>query len=61
MDQGSFLVLTRRVGEGIHIGNDVYLKVSDMPGRNTVKLAISAPKDVVILRDEVKKKLESKK
>lgn len=46
------LVLGRRVGEGIWIGDDILVKVSSIQG-NQVKLAIDAPRDVNILRCEL--------
>ncbi len=46
------LMLSRRVGESIQIGDDVIVKVTSINGR-TVKLAIVAPKQVFILRTEL--------
>ena len=49
------LVLTRKNGEGIWIG-DTLIRI-DITGRNSVKLAIDAPKDVKVMREELKKEL----
>ena len=49
------LVLTRKVGEKIRIGNDVVLTVVKCRS-NTIKLAIEAPLDVTIFRDELSQK-----
>ena len=46
------LVLSRKVGERIHIGNDVFVEVRRVAG-NRVTLAINAPKSVRILRGEL--------
>lgn len=46
------LSLTRREGETIKIGDDIELTVLEVVGRQ-VRLGISAPKDVTILREEV--------
>jgi carbon storage regulator len=47
------LVLSRRRGELIHIGEHIVLTVLD--SRNgQVRLGIEAPEDVVILREEVR-------
>jgi len=46
------LVLTRRVDEGIAIGDSIVVTVLNIEG-DRVKLGISAPRDVVILRNEV--------
>jgi carbon storage regulator len=46
------LVLGRKAGERIYIGNDIYVVVQRVNG-NTVRLAIEAPADVKILRGEL--------
>lgn len=46
------LVLTRRVGESIVIGNDVTVTVLDVRG-DQIRLGIDAPKHVPIHREEV--------
>ncbi len=46
------LILTRKIGEKIIIGDDVVLSVVET-SKGVVKLGIEAPKDVVILRQEV--------
>jgi len=46
------LVLTRRTGESIVIGNDVEVLVVEVKG-DYVKLGISAPKSVPVNRKEV--------
>lgn len=47
------LVLTRKVGERIYIGGDVWIEVARVE-RGQVRLAISAPDDVAVDREEVR-------
>ena len=46
------LILTRRPNESLHIGDDVVVTVLGIK-RNQVRLGISAPKNVVVDREEV--------
>jgi carbon storage regulator len=46
------LILTRRVGEVLRIGEDVSVTVLGVKG-NQVRLGISAPKDVAVHREEI--------
>ena len=46
------LVIRRRAGESFRIGGDIEIEVLEV-GATQVKLGISAPKDVLILRTEV--------
>jgi carbon storage regulator CsrA len=46
------LVLSRKIGERIHIGNDIVLEVRRISG-NRVTLALEAPRDMRILRGEL--------
>jgi carbon storage regulator len=47
------LILSRRRNESLHIGDDVVVTVLGIKG-NQVKLGISAPKNVVVNREEVR-------
>lgn len=47
------LVLERRLKEVLLIGKDVRIQVVGIDARGTVKLGIEAPKNVVILREEL--------
>lgn len=49
------LVLTRKLGEEIVIGNNIRITVVEINGDRT-KLGITAPKDVPVDREEVHKK-----
>ena len=46
------LILTRRAGETLRIGDDVTLTILGIKG-NTIRIGISAPKDVAVHREEV--------
>lgn len=46
------LILTRRIGEKIIIGDNIVLTISGIMG-NQVKFGIDAPKDVPIYRQEI--------
>ena len=46
------LVLTRKVNEEILIGDHIRIKVVDI-GAGRIRLGISAPRDVTVLRDDV--------
>jgi carbon storage regulator len=46
------LILTRRVGEIINIGDDIEILVGGING-NQVKICIKAPKDTVVHRNEI--------
>ncbi|MEJ2480769.1 MAG: carbon storage regulator CsrA [Acidihalobacter sp.] len=46
------LILTRRVGETLIIGDDIAITVLGVKG-NQVRLGIKAPRDVTVHREEV--------
>jgi len=50
------LILTRRIGETIKIGDEVSITVLDAKGGGT-KIGISAPKEVAVHREEVYEKI----
>ena len=52
------LVLTRRNGESIVIGNEVVVTVLEVRG-DQVRIGIDAPRDVQIHREEVFRQLET--
>jgi carbon storage regulator CsrA len=46
------LVLTRKVNEEILIGDNIRIKIVDI-GAGRIRIGVSAPRDVTVLRDEV--------
>ncbi|MEP3351323.1 MAG: carbon storage regulator CsrA [Marinomonas sp.] len=46
------LVITRRTGESINIGDDTEITVLDVKG-NQVRIGIKAPKSVAVHREEI--------
>jgi len=50
------LILTRRVGETVVIGNDVDVTVLGVKG-NQVRLGVKAPREVSVHREEVYKRI----
>lgn len=46
------LILTRKSGEGIRIGDSITLKIIEIRG-NQVRLGIDAPKNVSVHREEI--------
>lgn len=50
------LVVTRKPGEGIKIGDDVEITIVKIDD-NSVKVSINAPKEVKILRSELYKEV----
>lgn len=54
------LILTRRVGEVLCIGDDVTVTILGVTG-GQVRLGIDAPKDVEVHRDEIYQRIQAEK
>ena len=54
------LILTRRVGETLVIGDDVTITVLGVRG-NQVRVGVNAPKDVAVHREEIYQLIQDEK
>ena len=52
------LILTRRVGETLVIGDDVNVTVLGVRG-NQVRIGVNAPKEVAVHREEIYKRIQN--
>ena len=52
------LVLTRRPGESVHVGDDVVITVLEARG-DVVRLGIQAPRSIPVHREEIYRELQS--
>ena len=54
------LILTRRIGEVIKIGDDISILILEVQG-NQVRLGIIAPREIAVHREEIYQKIQSEK
>ena len=52
------LILTRRVGEALMVGDETKIVVLGVKG-SQIRLGINAPKDIVVHREEIYDKIQS--
>ena len=53
----TMLILTRRVGETVMIGNDITVTVLGVKG-NQVRVGVNAPKEVAVHREEIYERIK---
>lgn len=51
------LILTRKSGEGLFIGDDIRIIILEIRGKQ-IRVGIEAPSDVVVLREEIYRRIQ---
>ena len=51
------LILTRKIGEGIILGDDIRIAILEIRGKQ-IRIGIEAPQNVVVLREEIYQRIQ---
>ncbi|TCJ98576.1 carbon storage regulator CsrA [Volucribacter psittacicida] len=52
------LILTRKLGESLLIGDDISITILNMRG-NQIKIGVNAPKEVSVHREEIYRRIKA--
>ena len=51
------LILTRKIGEGIILGDDIRIAILEIRGKQ-IRIGIEAPPNIVVLREEIYQRIQ---
>lgn len=51
------LILTRKIGEGIFLGDDIRISILEIRGKQ-IRIGIEAPSHIVVLREEIYQRVQ---
>ena len=54
------LILTRRVGESLIIGDDIVINILSVKG-NQIRIGVNAPKEISVHREEIYNRIQAEK
>ena len=53
----TLLILTRKSGEGLFIGDDIRIRILEIRGKQ-IRLGIEAPNNIIVLREEIYQRIQ---